>query len=196
MNDSNFALVTIAFVDTAHEFLAAAYARTGRVELARKEAAMLAQVFPENSLALYRIMYDYYKNEQDLTDYLDALKLAGVPAWPYGVEGRPEDRVTGGALKDLVTGRSWTGRTWNAGPEGGVQFVQQIDAENRFAYRSASSFFTGVARLDNDELCIRYDGRVRDRWLCGGIYRNTDEAIAGDYFYISPLLPRYFTVAP
>lgn len=179
-------------VETVHEFLAASYVRVGKLDLARQETAALTKVFPENNLALYRLVYDYYKREEDLAFHLDALKLAGVTDWPYGLrEGKPEDKVTGAALQSLVIGRIWNGRIANGQPGGGVQFFQQIDRESRIAYRSTGTFLIGRVHLDGDALCTQFDGYLRGRWLCGPIYRNKT---GGDFFHLSPVLPRSFTV--
>ena len=184
--------------ETPHEFLAASYARTGKLDLAHREAAALAKVYPDNNLAFYRLFYEYYRKQEDLLNHLDALKLAGIADWPFGLEERPEDLVTGSALQKLVFGRTWTGRLWT-GPSGGdVSFVQEIHSDGDVAYRTSATFLTGSARLDGNALCIRYEGYQRNDWLCGSIFHSTNYPMRGesDYLYLSPLLPRFFTPKP
>jgi len=185
-------------VETVHEFLAACYARTGKLELAHQEIAALGKIFPDNSIAYYGLLYDYYEREEDLAYHLESLRLAGMTQWPLGLEGRPDDQVTGPALKAIVLGRTWTGRLCNGRPGGGAAFVQQFDAEGRVAYRTNNSFATGSTRFDGDSVCLRFDGHFRDKWLCGSIYHNASKAggSSDDYLYLTPSLPRFFTLNP
>jgi adenylate cyclase len=178
----------------AHVYLAAAYAQVGRLEAAQREVAAIGNV-PYANLANYRLLYDYYKRDEDLQHFLDGLKAAGVPEWPFGFAGRPQDRVTGVALRELVLGRTWMGRTM-VKPQVGMPFMQQVDSEGRVAYRGTSSFLTGTAQVEDDEVCMRFDGYFRDRWQCGYVYRNDAAATGGakeDYIYVSPDGLRYFS---
>ena len=49
----------------------------------------------------------------------------------------------------------------------------QIDAQSRVAYRGANTFLTGEARIENDQICMRFDGYYKGRWLCGDVFRDT-----------------------
>jgi adenylate cyclase len=184
--------------ETAKEFLAAAYAQTGRLDLAKQEAAALTKSSPSTSLSLYRYLFDYFKQEQDLAHFLGGLKLAGFTDWPFGLTGKPEDQVTGPELQALVLGRAWSGRLAGLASGTGSPFVQEIDSQGRVVYRGAGALVTGVSRFDGDLLCMRFDGYLKDRWTCGAIYRNTARADRkdGDYLYLSPVASRYFTPKP
>ena len=184
--------------ETAKEFLAAAYARTGKLDLARQEAAALPNYNGSSNLTVYRYLFDYFKQEQDLENFLDALKLAGFVDWPYGLTAKPEDQVTGPGLRALVLGRSWSGQLAGPAPGTGAPFVQEIDSQGRIAFSTAGTFHTGSTRFDGDQLCMRFDGYLKDRWTCGAIYRNTSLAANkdGDFLYLSPIVPRYFTPKP
>lgn len=77
----------------------------------------------------------------------------------------------------------------------GVEFVQQVDSEKRIAYRTPDTFMTGNVRFDGESLCARFDGFQRDHWVCGEVYRNTtNPERGGDYLYLAPVLPRYFSL--
>jgi adenylate cyclase len=184
--------------ETAKEFLAAAYAQSGRLDLAKREAAALANYNRSSSLTVYRYLFDYFRQEQDLDHFLDALKLAGFVDWPFGLTAEPEDRVTGSELRAIVLGRTWSGRLAAPAAGSGPQFVQEIDSQGRVAFNSAGAFHTGRTRFEGDQLCMRFDGYLKDRWTCGAIYRNTDRTGPrdGDYLYLSPIVPRYFTPKP
>ena len=183
-------------VETVHEFLAASYARTGRIDLARRETAALTEAYPDNNLALYRLHYSsYYKDEQDLGDHLDALKLAGVAAWPFGLDPKSANRIVGSELKALVSGQIWSGRIW-AGPTGpGVEFVRPV--QFRQSYR-----LPHVRHLHDRQCSLRRQITLRplrelqrDHWVCGEVYRNTtNPERGGDYLYLAPTIPRYFSL--
>ena len=115
---------------------------------------------------------DQYKLGTDLEHFLKGLAAAGIPEWPFGFEGDPKDRVTGEALKALVLGQTWDGNTPLA-REKDAPFMLQIDAQSRVAYRGANTFLTGEARVENDQICMRFDGYYKGRWLCGNVFRDT-----------------------
>ncbi len=75
-------------------------------------------------------------------------------------------------------------------------FIQQIDEENRVAFQTAKSLMAGVIRLENDRLCMQFDGYLSNLWLCGAIYRTVaDSRDAGvDYVHVLPDGLRYFSV--
>ena len=100
----------------AREHLAMTYAQLGRLDDAKAEISGLR---PGTNLSFYRVSYAHYKREEDRAHLLDALRKAGVPEWPFGYEGRVEDRLDGSALKTLAFGRTWVGHN-----HAGLQFIQ------------------------------------------------------------------------
>jgi hypothetical protein len=75
-------------------------------------------------------------------------------------------------------------------------FFLQIDKENRIVYRSTHTLLGGIVRLENDRLCVQFDGYFSNIWLCGAIYR-TDLASSDagvNYVYVLPDGLRYFSV--
>ncbi len=112
--------------------------------------------------------------------------------WPFGFEGRDEDRLDGNSLMALAIGQTWVGKHAR-----GVAFIQAIDNAGNVAYRSANSFLTGIAQVQQNMLCQKFDGYFSDRVLCGYVYRNSaaaDEADE-DYVYVSPESLKYFSLA-
>jgi adenylate cyclase len=182
---------------TPHEHLAAAYANLGKLDLARKETELLPDyTIPKAGLALTRLWYrPYYKRVEDLNRHLAGLKAAGIPEWPFGFQGLPQDQVTGQALATLAFGHTWTGYTpVHVGDNS--PFILQIDKDNHIAYKSAHALMSGVVRLENDQLCVQFDGYLSNLWLCGAVYRNvapsSDASVA--YVYVLPDGLRYFSV--
>jgi adenylate cyclase len=182
---------------TPHEYLAAAYAHLGKLDLAHSEVGRIPDVlFPTSGLALARLMYgQLYKRAEDLNHHLEGLRAAGFPERPFGFEGRPQDQVTGQALAALAVGRTWAGYIPNR-VDANMPFILQIDEENRVAFRTAHSLISGVARLENDRLCMQFDGFLSGHWLCGAVYRTVaasrDAGI--DYVYVRPDYLIYFSV--
>jgi adenylate cyclase len=179
------------------EHLAAAYAHLGRLDLARSEAEAIPEyAFPKPSLAFARLWYQpYYKRAEDLNRHLEGLKAAGIPEWPFGFEGNPEDQVTGRVLSTLAVGRTWAGYI-PARNGGNTPFILQIDKENRIVYRSAQAFLAGVVAVEKDRLCVQFEGELPNLWLCGAIYRvaNKVKDATADYVYVLPTGLRYFSV--
>jgi class 3 adenylate cyclase/tetratricopeptide (TPR) repeat protein len=178
----------------AHEYLAAAYAHLGKLGLARSEAGLIPDIiFPKPSLGFARLLYELiYKRAEDRNHHLEGLKAAGIPEWPFGHEGRPQDQVTGEALAALAVGRTWAG-SYVVG--GNTPFILQVDSENRFAVRTARSLLAGVIRLENDRLCMQFDGYLSNLWLCGAVYRTVagSDGTGADYVYVRPDDLMYFS---
>jgi adenylate cyclase len=136
---------------------------------------------------------DQYKLSTDLEHFLKGLAAAGMPKWPFNFEGKPEDRVSGDALKTLLLGQTWDGYT-PLGDKKQAPFILQIDARSRVAYRGINTFLTGEARLENDQICMRFEGYFKGEWLCGSVFRNANSGAGEGYVYVLPDGLRYFSV--
>jgi adenylate cyclase len=113
-----------------------------------------------------------------------------LPEWPFGYEGRVENRLNGSALKTLALGRTWAGNTST-----GLQFMQEIGADGKFAYRSEQNFFTGNASVQGDMLCLKSAARLLGRKHCGYAYRNLQGTLEENnaYVYVSPTFLLFFS---
>jgi adenylate cyclase len=182
------ALTNLPKTEPAREYLAAAYSNIGNQTRAREEATKLLALFPESNLSYYRYLYDYWSAE-DLDRHLTALKTAGIPDWPFGFKGREEDRIRGGDLQALINDQTWVGRHRN-----GTDFMQYFGSGGKTAYRSANTSITGVAEVQGDALCEKFDGYFLDRLVCGAVYRNADTS-TGDlaYAHVTPRSLQYFS---
>jgi TolB-like protein/class 3 adenylate cyclase/cytochrome c-type biogenesis protein CcmH/NrfG len=174
----------------AREYLAMAYAQLGRSDDAKVEIDSLLKAIPENCLSFYRVAYAHHKRETDRVHLLDALRKAGLPEWPFGYEGRAEDRLDGSALKTLALGRTWVGQTST-----GLQFMQQIGADGKVVYRSTQSLITGNASVQGDMLCLKSAHYLMGRKRCGYVYRNPGGTLAENnkYVYVSPTSLLFFS---
>ena len=164
------------------ELLAMTYAKVGRGDEASREAATVMRVFPPISINSLRSFYSYFKRPEDLELVLDALRDAGVPEWPFGHQGREEDRLDVAAMKEIVFGKTWSGIVNQK-----IPFIQQIDEDGVIAYRSANSLNIGKAFIEDGMLCTQSKTSRLGRKQCGFIYRNPDGTSKenNEYVYVN-----------
>jgi len=179
--------------DFGLETLAAANARMGRMGVARDAIETLLERWPGHSLASVRVAYAHHAREEDLAHRFDALRLAGLPEWPYGIQGDPEYRLEGDAIDALTFGRTWIGERTGFGP-----FMQYVDAKGAFIERGPNHRLAGTASRKGDLLCLETPGVLLGRPHCGPIYRNptgTSES-QDEYLYLNAYLAKRFTATP
>ena len=188
--------------DPSHEELAMTYAQLGRVDQAKAEVDSMLELWPAANLAYYRVLYAHHKREEDLDFRNDALRKAGLPQWPYGYNGRKENRLTGSELKRLLFDRIWFGHRVGAEEfnrdntkDGSVRF-RDPDAHpgrSRSTYR-----LEGTASIDGDMLCYRYEEFLLDRRYCGYVYRNLEGSHKerNAFVDVNAVVMDYFTVGP
>jgi adenylate cyclase len=175
----------------AANILAMAYAQVGRLDKARASVESLFE--PQLSVEYFRVLFRHFRRKEDLALYLDALRKAGVPQWPFGFEGRTENRLDGAAVRTLAFGRTWTGHT-----EEGLPFMQKIGTEGTLAFRSPSTFIVGTASVEGDSLCLEVPAFLMGRQHCGFVYQNPDASNDGnqEYIYVNVDTVKYFVVEP
>jgi adenylate cyclase len=184
-------LGTLPKVEPAREYLAAAYADQGNETQAAVETAKLLELFPESNLTYYGYLYDYWR-DGDLQRHLAGLRKAGIPEWPFGFAGKEADKLGEADLRNLVDGKTWTGKHKN-----GTDFIQYFDKAGNTAYRSTNTNITGVIEVRGDSLCEKFDGYFLDRMVCGHVYRNTsDEQRDRPYVHVTPRALTFFSLAP
>jgi adenylate cyclase len=89
----------------------------------------------------------------------------------------------------VTLGKTWAGRHVATG----LPFVQEISKSGVLAYRSAKSFLTGEAWLEDSLVCLRFEGYLSGRPLCGYIYLNRS-GTSDEYLYVNPDTARYFSI--
>ena len=179
--------------DFGLETLAAANARIGRMHEAKAGIKTLLARWPGHSLASVRVAYAHHAREEDLVLRLDALRLAGLPEWPYGFEGDPEHRLRGDDIDTLTFGRTWLGERAGFG-----SFMQYVNADGAFIERGPNHQLVGTASRDGDYLCLQTPAVLLGRPQCGPIYRNPTGTPENqdEYTYLNAYLAKSFTVTP
>ncbi len=159
--------------------------RFDRLDDARAEADNIFKYWASGNLAYFRALIAHHKRGEDLEHRLDALREAGLPEWPIGFEGRSEDRLDGDAIKTLVFGQHWIGRS----RLNFKIFAQKTGEDGEVSYLVGGTRLKGTASVEGDMLCYRFPETLMGRKLCGPVYRNPDgtpedrnEYVAADVF--------------
>ena len=118
-------------------FLAMSYAELGQLDAARDVLERMYETFPAASLAWVELRYTYYRRPEYLERNLAALRKAGLPEWPFGFQGRAEDRLDGKSIEAMTYGRTWTGHD----RENGGIFIQEFDKD-------------GSGTIEKDEMAV------------------------------------------
>ncbi|MGO7859805.1 adenylate cyclase, partial [Rhizobium ruizarguesonis] len=79
--------------------------------------------------------------------------LACKTEGPFGNAGKQTDRLGEAELRNLVDGKTWTGKHKN-----GTDFIQYFDKTGNTDYRSANTNITGVVEVRGDRICEKLDG--------------------------------------
>jgi TolB-like protein/class 3 adenylate cyclase/Flp pilus assembly protein TadD len=166
--------------------LAAAYARAGRSEDAKAAIAdglrlvgrteSLARL---RSLDAFRNHYAHLRHAEDLAPIIDALRLAGLPEWPFGFTADEQDRLNGAEIASLVVGKTLTG---NLEPDG-LPAIMQIEQDGTAVFRTMTRMLTERVYVDGDLLCEQSENMF-GRPICGPVYRRRDAAGNG-YSYVN-----------
>jgi TolB-like protein/Tfp pilus assembly protein PilF len=161
------------------------YAELDRLDEAKLEIKLTLVRRPWWNLGYVRELYAYYKREKDLTHRLTALRKAGLPEWPLGYEGRPEDRLDGPAIKALLAAGAWFGTSRS----GYGIFALKTSEDGNVQYIAPGKRWDGIGTVEDDMLCYRFPAVLMGRKVCGYLYRNPDgspekrnEYIAVDIF--------------
>ena len=178
--------------DLSLELSASLNARQGRPEEAAAVIERMLQRWPGQSLAYYRVYFAHHARAQDRDERLEGLRLAGLPAWPHGFEGVPEQRLAGAAIDAITRGKTWTGMR-----EGRGAFVQFMQANGAFVERGADYQLVGDAFREGDLLCLQTPTVLMGRVHCGPIFRNPSGSAAqqDDYVYPNAYQLKRFSVS-
>jgi adenylate cyclase len=128
---------------------------------------------------------------EDLARRLEGLRKAGVPEWPYGYEGQPENRMSGAQLEALTFGRTWQGQHELATP-----FIAQISQDGTVAFHDPSSLYTAKFFLRDDMLCYQSEDVTLGRPSCGFLYRDSSDVgqTRYDYVYVNAFSLLHFSI--
>jgi adenylate cyclase len=176
--------------DQGLQTLAMTNVRLGRIEEARKAVKLFLIRDPGQNISFLRVLYDHYLRQADLDDRMEALQVAGIPEWPYGFAGRPENRLDGAAIRAIALDKIWSGRQQEGAP-----FFMQLGSNGDFAQRAQSGMLVGRFTVEGDLFCVRSDAILLGRRFCSPVYRNVNQDQHFDYVYPDYANVWYFSVS-
>jgi adenylate cyclase len=147
--------------------LGAAYTLAGRLDEARATVTHGLSYRPnDNSISAIRIGWSHFRNEQDQETFIDALRRAGLPQWPFGFQGDPTKQLKGEDIAKLVVGHTLRGFIEpNQAPA-----IMQIGADGQAAFRSPVQFNTETVFVRGDLMCEQSEN-LFGRADCGPVFR-------------------------
>ncbi len=173
--------------------LTATYAELGRLDEAKAVADQIRTWWPAVNLAYFRIWFAHHRRREDAERFIEALRKAGVPNWPFGFEGNEKDRLNGEEITKLTVGHRFKGRN-----NQGVEFILDIREDNTWVWQTRSGFsLSGRRVVKGDKVCIRSPDFVLGREYCQIYYRKTDgsETRRDEYIYVNPFTVSTISIA-
>ena len=179
-------------------YLAATWAKIGRLELAKPAVERAIELFPMNNVQIWAQIYSsLLRKPDDRAHYLDGLRKAGLPEWPFGSAGTIKDRLSSDELRRLMSpGIEMVGTVeFGAGP---LSYSERLGSEMRYEFEMPSPYplDPGTYELVDDVICYTSDVHWMGRPQCGHVYRNHNGSNEDTYAYLQ-ILPggiKHFSV--
>ncbi len=163
------------------------------MDAAKAAVQRILERYPDQNLAWYRVLFSHHAREEDRAERLEALRLAGLPEWPFGFEGDPALRLTSDAIDALTRGRTWVGERVGSGA-----FMQYMQTNGAFIERGPDYQLVGTASRNGDMLCFQSPAILLGRQHCGPLFRNpsgTPEK-QDEYTYPNAYALKQFSATP
>ncbi|TCN30197.1 adenylate/guanylate cyclase domain-containing protein [Sinorhizobium americanum] len=169
--------------------LALPYVRVGRLDDARAAVAQGFRLLAgTDCLAAWRLNLGYFRDQQDLSFILDALREAGMPEWPFGFKGDERDRLSGDEIASTVMGSLLQGKIEpSASPA-----LMQVGPDGKAAFRSATQMMTEMVFVKEDLLCEQSENAFGQA-DCGPVYRRANSPDETRYVYVNSSKVFYFS---
>jgi tetratricopeptide (TPR) repeat protein len=167
--------------------LAMAYARAGRLPDAQASVADGLRRNPGfDSVAAWRSAH--FRNAPDLALIIDALRLAGMPEWPFGFTADERNRLKGGEITRLVLGHTLQG---DLEPDH-QPAILQVSRDGKAGFRTMTRMLTETVYVDRDLLCEQSENMF-GRPVCGPVYKRGEAAGVG-YTFVNSSKVFHFSV--
>ncbi|MCA0869991.1 adenylate/guanylate cyclase domain-containing protein [Seohaeicola saemankumensis] len=161
--------------------LATAYSEAGQADRALAIVEETMRFAPHTSVELYNVLFDHFRNPDDLDQIIGAMARAGLQEWPFGFQPGHRAPLTGQQISGLINGKVWRGTFEGRGPG-----LLQISESGTMALRFPSMFATGSALVRGDTLCLQQPGLALGREVCGPLYKSdTATPDAPPYTYVN-----------
>ncbi len=153
--------------------LAMNYAQLGQLAEAQATLGVFQKWWPAANYAYYRLQFRYF-HPRVLKHFLDALRQAGMPEWPYGYGGGREAlRLDTHEMQQVMFGH------WGGSTKRGRAYTVTVSEAGRFvrrAYRADGTevVMTGTASVEDGMFCLQSPQRMMGRKICGYAYRHPE----------------------
>ena len=175
------------------EVLAMVYAKLDRTAEAHRSAKLLLERSPAMCLASARVIYAHHRRKEDVDHRLDALRVAGIPDWPFGFQPPADEQLDGAAVKALAIGKTWVGHQQNGAP-----FVMQVSAKGDYVQRAPQGMVVGKITFEGDLMCTQSPAALLGRKFCSPVFRNPGGRgeKQDEYLFVDSATTWYFSLAP
>ena len=162
-------------------YLPASYAYLGQIEKAKS-----AIVWQYRDLSIASLRTDrFYKYGKDTDHYVEGLRKAGVPEYPFGFqrEDHIEEQLPNQQIKRLLFGRSINTLNRAAGLAGKMHFTETARVTWQVRHDITDS---GEATIEGDRLCLRLPILTRNEKACYLVLHNndSDHPLGKNYDYV------------
>lgn len=119
-------------------------------------------------LSLTVVDFWRFKDPEDAERLHEGLREAGVPDLPFNYNGSAENKLDGDEIRDLLFGRTYSGRD----PYSGSDWHTTIESDGRAT--TEAPWYSGpqVRWIEDGLLCHRSEGSAPESRVCGFIFRN------------------------
>ncbi len=160
--------------------MAASHAYLGQAEAAQAAMDHVRAAWPAVNRAFYYLYFSFLRRTEQLEHDIEGFRLAGMPEWPFGFEGREEDLLTGAEIKTLYFGHRIEGIGQAMGP-----YKMSSTGNGEWKGHFGEFDVAGSMSLDGGDLWIRSDGIMRGQRFRMHIYRNPNGTPEKKNEYIS-----------
>ena len=175
-----------------HNGLAATYAQMGQLKLATEAGKPGLRIWPPYNWRVFERSFHFWP--EDVRDrYIEGLREAGVPEWPYGITFEETDRLSASQLRNLLHGHKISGPTK---PQG--RFEMTVANNGNWEWRSPTTGWElmGSSRIEDGQLCFSSRNFMRGDKQCAFFYRNPggSRSNSNEYVYTDGWGVHYFSV--
>ncbi len=157
-------------------------ARLGCLEEARAALAENLKLFPPYNVQLF-VVYSQNYAPSYREDLLGAMRMAGVPEWPFGFQGDEANRLNGTEIEKLFLGRSIRGESERIG-------WFELIVDNAGNYRKANQkkvpAVAGKITVEDDRVCFQSPDNLLGRKCLSPVYRDPANSVSGQQAYVFP----------
>lgn len=164
--------------------LTVTYAELGRIDEAKLMADRYRKRWPAVNLSFFGVWFSHYRYRDFGERYIEALRKAGIPEWPFGFSGMEKDRLTGEEINKLTVGHRFEGQDSQ-----GLEFVFEVSDDKSWVWHSKSGIaLSGQSVVEGNVSYFRSPDLLLGREYPQLYYRRAADAKEprDGYIYVNP----------